>query len=227
MLFDLRSRGRRRTVQAVYLGLAIVMGGGLVLFGVGTGSGFGGLLDAFKGGGGSGAATQFVSQQEKNDSKKAAQNPSDASAWAALVGDRFSSAGQGSNFNQSTQTFTSTGKKELAGAADAWQRYLKLVPHPDQQVALVAARVYEATNDFSNAASAWEIVAAANPTVAAYYKSLAIDAYLAKQTRKGDLAAAKAISLTPTAQQFVIKQVLQQAKSSTAPGASTATVPGK
>ncbi len=29
MLFDLRSRGRRRTVQGVYLGLAILMGGGL------------------------------------------------------------------------------------------------------------------------------------------------------------------------------------------------------
>jgi hypothetical protein len=50
MLFDLRSRGRRRTVQAVYLGLAILIGGGLVLFGVGTGSGNGGLLNAFSGG---------------------------------------------------------------------------------------------------------------------------------------------------------------------------------
>ena len=45
MLFDLRSRGRRRTVQAVYLGLAIILGGGLVLFGVGAGNGFGGLLE--------------------------------------------------------------------------------------------------------------------------------------------------------------------------------------
>jgi hypothetical protein len=44
MLFDLRSRGRRRTVQAVYLGLAVLMGGGLILFGVGTGSGIGVLL---------------------------------------------------------------------------------------------------------------------------------------------------------------------------------------
>ena len=48
MLFDLRSRGRRRTVQAVYLGLAVLMAGGLVLFGVGAGNGFGGLLGDFK-----------------------------------------------------------------------------------------------------------------------------------------------------------------------------------
>ena len=47
MRFDLRSRGRRRTVQSVYLGFAMLMGGGLVLSGVGTGSGVGGLLNAF------------------------------------------------------------------------------------------------------------------------------------------------------------------------------------
>ena len=32
MLFDLRGRGRRRVVQVVYLGLALLLGGGLVLF---------------------------------------------------------------------------------------------------------------------------------------------------------------------------------------------------
>jgi len=34
MLFDLHGR-RRRVVQATYLALAVLMGGGLVLFGVG------------------------------------------------------------------------------------------------------------------------------------------------------------------------------------------------
>ena len=65
MLFDLRSRGRRRTVQAVYLGLALLMGGGLVLFGVGAGNGLGGLLNAFTGNGSSPARRPVVSQQEK------------------------------------------------------------------------------------------------------------------------------------------------------------------
>ena len=53
MLFDLRSRGRRRTVQAVYLFLAILIGGGLVLFGVGAGNGLGGLLNGLTGSGSS------------------------------------------------------------------------------------------------------------------------------------------------------------------------------
>ena len=44
MLFDLQVR-RRRVVQATYLGLAILMGGGLVFFGIG-GDVQGGLFDA-------------------------------------------------------------------------------------------------------------------------------------------------------------------------------------
>ena len=47
MLFDLRGR-RRRAVQATYLTLAVLMGGGLVLFGIG-GDVSGGLIDAFGG----------------------------------------------------------------------------------------------------------------------------------------------------------------------------------
>ena len=48
MLFDLQGR-RRRMVQATYLILAVLMGGGLVLFGVGSGSISGGLFDALTG----------------------------------------------------------------------------------------------------------------------------------------------------------------------------------
>ena len=65
MLFDLRSRGRRRTVQGVYLGLAVLIGGGLVLFGVGAGNGLGGLLNAFNGGGSSSGQKAVVSAQEQ------------------------------------------------------------------------------------------------------------------------------------------------------------------
>ena len=46
MLFDLRGAGRRTTIKIVYLSLAILMGGGLVLFGIG-GDVSGGLFDAF------------------------------------------------------------------------------------------------------------------------------------------------------------------------------------
>jgi len=50
MLFDLRGRGRRRTIKFVYITLAVLMGGGLVLFGIGGGGAMqGGLVDAITG----------------------------------------------------------------------------------------------------------------------------------------------------------------------------------
>ena len=58
MLFDLRGK-RRRLVQFTYLMLALLMGGGLVLFGIG-GDVSGGLFNAFEDGGGNGSGNQAI-----------------------------------------------------------------------------------------------------------------------------------------------------------------------
>src|SRR5438309_7037020 len=142
MLFDLRSRGRRRTVQVVYLGLAVLMAGGLVLFGVGAGNGFGGILNAFtNNGSGSGKSSQ-VSAEEKAALKATRLNPSSPAAWGQLVQARWDASGQGSNFDTSTNTFTTAGKKELSGLGQAWQHYLTLAGTPDPNLAILAARAY-------------------------------------------------------------------------------------
>src|SRR5919202_798507 len=67
MLFDLRGRGRRNTVKAVYITLAFLMGGGLVLFGIGGGGAIsGGLVDAITGshGGGDTGTDRFRKAEE-------------------------------------------------------------------------------------------------------------------------------------------------------------------
>src|SRR5947207_7689111 len=69
MLFDLRGK-RRRAVQVTYLSLALLMGAGLVFFGIG-GSVSGGLLDAFKGGGG-GGGNSAIEKRIDRDKKRAA-----------------------------------------------------------------------------------------------------------------------------------------------------------
>lgn len=213
MLFDLRSRGRRRTVQAVYLGLALLIGGGLVLFGVGTGGGNGGLLNAFTGGG-SGNQTQVVSQQEQTALRQTRQTPNDPSAWAALVAARWDAAGQGSNYDASTATFTASGKQELQKMAQSWDRYLQLTSSPDPNTAVLAARGLAQVGDFAAAANAWEISATANPSSPRGFECLAASAYAAGQTRKGDLASARAAALVPKAQQATTKQALEAAKAS-------------
>ena len=166
MLFDLRSRGRRRTVQVVYLGLALLMGGGLVLFGVGAGNGLGGLLNAFTGNGSGNAQSQVLSQQEKSALEQTKPNPNNAAAlgatWSAPAGQRRPAATN--DYNSSTGTFTAAGKKELAATTAAWEHYLQLTKTPDPNLAILAARAYADLGQYSGAANAWEIQAPANPS---------------------------------------------------------------
>jgi hypothetical protein len=212
MLFDLRGRGRRRTVQVVYLGLALLIGGGLILVGVGTGSGNGGLLNAFGGGGSNSGQKAVVSQQEQQAIKATQLNPNSAQAWASLVQARWTSAGQGANFNSSTGQFTKSGLNELKQATQDWQRYLALTKNPDPNLAVLAARAYAGQQNYSGEASAWDIETLADPSAVKGFECLAVSAYAAGQTRKGDLASAKALSLVPKAQQALLKNQLQSAK---------------
>src|SRR5437588_3451154 len=163
MLFDLRSRGRRRTVQAVYLGLAVLMGGGLVLFGVGAGNGFGGILNAFTGNGSSGAQKQVVSAAEKTALRDTKLRPRDPAAWSALVQARWENAGQGNNYDSATLTYTASGQVELAALTTAWARYIALTKKPDPSLAILAARAYGQLGEYANEANAWEVQTFASP----------------------------------------------------------------
>ena len=117
--------------------------------------------------------------------------------------------------------FTAAGKKELLATTQAWQQYQKLTTKPDPNVAILAARAYSKLGNYAGAAGAWEIQSAANPTAALGFECLAANAYAANQTRKGDLATAKALSLTPKAEQSQMKLTLQQLKTRAAsPSAS-------
>jgi hypothetical protein len=218
MLFDLRARGRRRTVQAVYLGLAVLIGGGLVLFGVGTGSGVGGLLNAFTNGGSS-SNRPAVSQAEKTALRQTHLHPSSPAAWSQLITARLASANQQCNGT----ACTAAGRTDIQAAGHAWQSYLKLTSHPDPIVAQTMANSFEKIADYKDATAAWMIVTQANPTTATYFELLARDAYAAKENRIGDLAAQRALALVPKSQQKLLKQQLDLLKARTAaPGA----VPG-
>src|ERR1700761_1148472 len=102
MLFDLRGKGRRRTVRVIYLGLALLMGGGLVLFGVGAGNGNGGILNAFTNNGTSSGQKSAVSAQEKTALKAVRLDPKSPPAWASLVQARWASASQAPDYDSST-----------------------------------------------------------------------------------------------------------------------------
>lgn len=210
MLFDLRSRGRRRTVQGVYLGLAILIGGGLVLFGVGTGSGGGGLLNGLSGSG-SNQQGSIISQQVRAAERQVKQNPDSPSAWAALLSARFENASS-SGFNSTTNTYTAAGKQQLAGVGTAWQHYSALTKSPTSTMATLAAEAYGALGQYSQAASAWDTATVADPTDVRGFECLAISAYAAKQDREGQLAAARAESMVAKASRSGLAAEINAAK---------------
>jgi hypothetical protein len=213
MLFDLRSRGRRRTVQAVYLFLALLIGGGLVLFGVGAGNGLGGLLNGLTGSGSNSGQQSAVSQAEKNAIKVTQRDPTSAAAWSNLIQARWSNARSNSaDISSTTGQFTAAGNKELTTLGQDYQRYKALVKQPDANVAILAARAYQYVGNYSAASNAWSDITAANPNEATAFECLAANAYAASNTRTGDLASAKALSLVPKAQRTLLQSNINKAK---------------
>jgi hypothetical protein len=197
MLFDLRGSGRRRVVKIVYLTLAFLMGGGLILFGIGGGGALsGGLVDAIteSNGGGDGSG-RFV-DAERKAAAAARANPQDAALWAALARARFNLASTGDNVDTNTGEYSAAGKAQLQAASRAWEEHLRLAgDKPDSNVASLMVQAYSALNEPDKAATAQEVIALDRGSAGAY-STLALLAYQAGQLRKGDLARDKALKLT-------------------------------
>src|SRR3954452_15318238 len=185
MLFDLRGRGRRRAVRIIYLGLAILMGGGLVLFGIG-GATSGGLLDAIQGNSGSVNANDVFQKRVDALEKRTQANPRDAAAWDQLASVRFSVATSGENYDQTNGVYTAKGRAQLGQAAGAWQRYLALdPPKPNAETAgkMVQALGSGGLQRYPDAVKALEIVLDNRPATYQLYAQLAVLAHGAKQDR--------------------------------------------
>jgi len=224
MIFDLKGK-RRRFVQGTYLTLAVLMGGGLVLFGIGGGSLNGGLLNAFTGGGGSSSGDKQIQQRIDNAQKQLAANPRNQAALQEIIRDNYQLATLSAD--QTTGAFTADGKKNLLQASDAWQRYLPTNPDkPNFTLASLMTQAYQGLGDYNKAQKAALIVADAQPSSAAYLRVIQY-ASLAKppDTRTVDLASQKALDLAPKGQRSSVKKQIEAVKAS-ATGTSTQTGTG-
>ena len=213
MLFDLRGSGRRRVVKIVYVTLAILMGGGLVLFGIGgSGALSGGLLDAItESSGGADDGNDRFRTLEQQAVAKARQDPT-AANWAAVARARFNLAQTGEFVDQSTGNYTDAGAEMLRSAGRAWDESVKLADgSPDPRVASLMVQAYAGIGELDKAATAQEIIAEDRNSAGAY-ATLAQIAYQAGQTRKGDLARGKALELTEPDMREALKGQLDQAK---------------
>jgi hypothetical protein len=225
MLFDLRGRGRRRAVKVIYIGLAVLIGAGLVLFGVGSIGGSGGVLNGLSNNGGSSSAS-FAAQIKKYR-KLTQTQPNNLDAWQKLTSAQLHEAG-GEAYVSNGQ-LTSQGRELFSQAARSWNSYLALNPSkPNTELAAQMVRVFgqEGLNEPAEAVHVLQIVVAARPTSASLYALLAQYAYQAKNPRVGDLAAAKAISLAPAAERARLKIQLAAIKKNPSGESTAATASG-
>jgi hypothetical protein len=227
MLFDLRGRGRRNTIKVVYILLAFLMGGGLILFGIG-GNTSGGLVDAITGSSGSGDVGAERYEKEITDMRARLQaDPKDEEAWAELIRAQVSLAATGDQYNATDNTYTEAGKADLRAAVDSWEKFQAIDPKNGEEEARVASRIvqaYASLEDLNGLVAAQEVVAL-NREAVGPYAALAQYAYLAGQTRKGDLAAQKALELEDPDQRSTLKSDLDSYKAQAAPPAVESATP--
>jgi hypothetical protein len=94
-----------------------------------------------------------------------------------------------------------------------WKRYTGLVDKPKASLASLMVQVYGPTglNKPADAATAAEIVTAAQPSAQAYLQLVQFAA-AAGQTRKADLAGLKAVDLAKKNERSTVKKLVEQAK---------------
>jgi hypothetical protein len=212
MLFDLSGK-RRRVVQVVYATLAILMGGSLVLFGIGSDAP-GGILDAVGlGGNGTGSSSAQYDDQIEDAEQRLEENPRDERALLDLAHYRFLAATE-SGIETDPQTgatsISEDARQELEESVAAWEQYLETKPEPvNASGATDAAQAYRYLNDADGAAAAQEVVAQSQDSAAAYYQ-LALYRYADGQLKAGDEAGQQAIEAAQGSERQRVEQLVGQ-----------------
>ena len=213
MLFDLSSGKRRRVIQVVYATLAILMGGSLVFFGIGSDAP-GGLLDAVGLGSNSDNSSDSGYEDQIEDAEsKLETNPSDPAALRDLARYHYLDASEDVVRDETTGQITEIPPEARSGleqSVDAWQRYLDTDPaQPDASVAQSAASAYVLLGDAEGAADAQRIVAEDQNTAPAY-SELARFLYADFQFKAADEAAAKTVQLADASQSADLRKTFEQ-----------------
>jgi hypothetical protein len=211
VLFDLQGK-RRRVVQATYLTLAVLMGGGLVLFGIGSDA-TGGLADIFGDSNGGGNANQTIENRiERNEERANRRGPAREEALQELVRDYYSLASN--QVGPADTSFPEDARDELEDAGGAWERYVALDPNRlDPATATFALRVYDVTalNQPDKAKDAAAVVAESENDWQSYVRVVQY-ATLAGDSRTADLAGTKAIDLARANERKDVERQVKAAK---------------
>jgi hypothetical protein len=200
MLFDTQSPNRRNAVRIIFAFLALLMGGGLVLFGIGTATNGGGILSGLSNNNTSSGSDALASAQ-KSAAKAAAANPKSIPA-AQTLATASATLALSEAFDQTKGTVIPKKQSLVTQAETAWTNYLALKPATfDPATATQFVQIYAATQDYASAMRAQEARIASHTPNAADYALLAELAIVTSNKSEAATARAKALSLASTASQ--------------------------
>jgi hypothetical protein len=209
MLFDLGGR-RKNVVKVVYAALAVLMGGGLVFFGVG-GSVSGGLLDAFTGGN-QVEGNEEIQKSIDSREKTLETQPRNEAALRGLVRDYYQQAS--TKIPEGAAQFPPEAMPDLQKSSAYWQRYVKIAGDKvNLSLAGLAGQLYgaEALNRPDDAQEVYRVIAERNNDVNSYAQ-LVSAATIAGDQRTVDLATIKALDLAPKGQRKEVEKQLKEIK---------------
>ena len=215
MLFDLRGSGRRRVVKVVYITLAFLMGGGLVLFGIGGGGALsGGLVDAITRERRRRRRHRPLPRGRAEGDRRGARQPGRTRRSGPPSPARAStSPARATTSTRAPASSPTPGRRQLQAAGRAWEEHLeargrqaRLPRREPDGPGLLGARRARQGGASRRRSSRWTANRSA-PT-----PSSRILAYQAGQLRKGDLATDKALELTEPDMREALKGQLEGAK---------------
>src|SRR4051794_22804352 len=174
MLFDLRGK-RRHLVQVSFAMLALLFLVGFLGFGIGVGGGPGGIFDALgisNSSNSSGSATAVYQGHIDKANQKLAKDPKNTQALLTVANNEFLLAKPGIQVDPTTGQPTGVSNDAhtaLGNAADAWNKYLKLVDgKPDLTAAYNMVLVYILLADADGAVKTQQVIVDQKPSASAY-----------------------------------------------------------
>ena len=216
MLFDIRGR-RKRVIQVVYAGLALLMALSLLTV-VGPVS-----LDGLLGSSSTSSTTSAFDDQVEQLQRKLAKSPNDEVLLVQMTRARFNAGNAKVERDPASSQITGIPEEaatEFEEAGESWQRYLKTNPEkPNAIAAQLAAQslLYAAStssaaafgDNIEAAAEAQAVYAEAKPSVNSYL-TLAQYSFYAGDAAAAEEAGRKAETEAPKAQRPAVKQTVVQ-----------------
>jgi hypothetical protein len=222
MLFDLRGK-RRRLIQTIYVFLALLLGGGLVVFGIG-GDAPGGLGDAIGIGQDGGTADPQFDRQIERAEQNLAEDPENRPALLTIARYQYLAGQQElETDDEGFPVVTDDARNRFRAATNAWERYLDTDPRePDDSVATLIFRAYgnvaaterdlrAVQRNFEAAVETAEIIAEAQPGPNTYLQ-LASYAYMAGNDRVAEEAGRNALAEVEGSPRDQMREALEQAE---------------